>query len=754
MYFKAPLVIEKTLSDLPSQLASGDDIKRLRAFAQLLPEQISTIFYGYECPLSSDKRWVDLSVRTPMLTSQLNSLIEGFAQKRVSEEIRSSALWSLFFELLREGLHQHFFSRENIGFVWTEFDVGSSPLWPPDPNLYFPAPEVSRLEKVCAKLFGLMKKDEATHLSIASLRRCVEQCLIENLKVTYIGFMLPRTKRGIRLCISNFVDNPDLLERFLKKIGYEQEAKPFVALLKKLSPFIKKANLHLDLEESVKPKLGLECFPQDAPLLERKKKWVSLLDFLVLEGLTTFEKKEGTLSWIGGFKEGLYESELFETTSEDAVSQSSYLQVVRDIHHVKFVYIPENEKKIEAKVYLAVSCTPQVLETSKKSALNCKPAKDQNDFVINAFRSFVVQKQTQRMTDYGEYYHSSGSFYEIYPRNCDEVSQILSLVTHHKIPLRIRGYGHSVNGCSLPQKDELCIRCDQLDRFCFEQENTITIEGGVKVWDLRKFLHTMGFHLTVCNGSYSAPSFGGYISAGGIGYDGDDDALWNIVEEIELVTVAGKIIRCTRKDELFPWLFGSMGQLGYITRAKVKIVPIEGRDYPLGVSGRIQNSDPAKVKWAWFSLMSRADQKDIVLSALRTLERNHSDIWIPSEFFHGSFKYIDFNPPLVYPHERDFVLTALWGSPRSPHGFNLTDILRLERDFHRVVLSDVNFRRYLQAELVPEGFDYRTYFGEKIYAQFLEIKKELDPLMLINRGAVFEETPLQRGVFLEEVRPN
>ncbi len=740
MQLDAKFIIEKTLQDLPLALAGNESIQRLREFLTHLPK-MNCNFYGYECPLDGDEYWVDLSIRMPLFVADLYSLLKSFHKGEVSHEISKSELWSLYFAFLQKAQEHDFFWQENIDFMWTEFDVGSSSQWPPDPNLYFPGPQVKDLVKCCRGFFSLLKID--ADLPAALLSKVCDECLSKNLKINFVGFMLPRTRQGVRLCVDSLSTSGKALGDFLDKVGYLHKREELINFIQKIAPFISHVVLHIDLSEQIQSKLGIECsFLSDLTFSERRKRWEAFLQFLVHEGFTTPEKQKGALSWIGGFYESLDQSVFYPNSAVSSKNPTSYLQVIRNIHHIKFIYNPESHQQIKAKIYLDVSYGHLAIEMPAQKPLLTKPINDQskktrNDPILQLFPSSYIAERSEKISDFSEYRSCSGSFYEIFPKSCSDVCKIISMAYQHKLSLRIRGNGHSCNGSSLPKKGELLIRSDLLNSYSFEEADTVTVEAGVNVWDLNEHLARYGYRLTVYNGSYSAPSLGGFISAGGIGFGSGDNAFWNIVEEVEFVTAEGQVVLCKKDDQLFPWLFGSMGQLGYFTKAKIKIVPRGQVVYPLGTKGRVKNTHPFRLKMCWFSLISSISKASLAASLLRKYEKEHLDVWIPCEFFRASFKCTDFNPPLLYPSTGDFVLSAVWGLPKKPEGFDRQELLNLEKEFHKIVLIDPNFRRYIQAEITPENFDYRAYFGEKVYGKFQEIKRTLDPLGLINRGIVF-----------------
>lgn len=356
--------------------------------------------------------------------------------------------------------------------------------------------------------------------------------------------------------------------------------------------------------------------------------------------------------------------------------------------------------------------------------------------IARLFSSFNLRHCLQPITDFGGYYQSVSSFYEIFPTSIHEICSIMTIAYAHSIPIRVRGNGHSMNGFSLPREKELLIKSSSLNYYRMESEKTITIGAGVVIWDLQVFLMGKGLSLGVFNGGYAAPTIGGFISAGGLGKNTDIlGGFWESVLEITIVTSQGEILRVTRDDALFPWLFGSMGQLGFIAEVKMKIF---GKSDPQTLAeGMIPRSIPQDEKYCWFTLFSSLDQEDIALKKLKKFAADYEDFWIPLNFYYYPFNYKNFNPLLVYPGQEKFVAHGAWGKPKQADKFDSNLIRKMDADFHALVLSEKSFRRYIQTEMIPKEMDYRTYFGEEIYSFFFHLKKKLDPLMLINSQTIF-----------------
>lgn len=367
--------------------------------------------------------------------------------------------------------------------------------------------------------------------------------------------------------------------------------------------------------------------------------------------------------------------------------------------------------------------------------------------VVEKLEPYSLNHVRTPITDFGKHLWSAPSFYEVYPKSGEDICAIMKISLEYKISLRFRGNGHSMNGFSLPDKSDLLIRNSLLNHYRFEEKGTVTAGSGIAPWDLNQFLKSKGYKLFACSdGGESAPTLAGYISAGGIcgNETSRSCAFWETVLEIVFVSPSGDIIQCTRDDPLFPWIFGSMGQLGFILEIKLQIVEDSEFQpaYPQGIEGVLEKSPDRwdKINLYWFSLFSSTQQETEALKRLNSFiekVKSRSDIfWESMDIYHYSYKYENFNPPLVYPYQGDFVVNGLWGTIKNPIS-DYSIISNIEKEFHNFVISNQGYRRYIQTEVVHRGLDYREYFGHEIFDHFFNLKKKYDPCFLLNHPTIF-----------------
>lgn len=348
-------------------------------------------------------------------------------------------------------------------------------------------------------------------------------------------------------------------------------------------------------------------------------------------------------------------------------------------------------------------------------------------------------KPMQSLNDYSYFYQSSEKYEIAGLRVLEDAQKVITAAYQQNKPVRIRGNGHSMNGSSLPKDDELLLLSTDCDHFRFEKAGTITVGSGVAIWDVNSFLKQYGYGLLVYNdGSAAASTVGGYLSAGGIGessyrYGG----FWETVEEVIFINGKGEIIRSIYGDGIFEWLFGSMGQLGYVYEVCLRIRSIESpMIYPHGISGKISAGKNEWNRLAWYNLFTTQQHAAEAIQELNTLCRIHKRAWANLPLYRYNLNFKKFNPPLIHPAQESLVALGIWGEPWNGANFDIETLRLLEADFAELVREKPYFRRYVQAEFTFENFDYAMYFGPEVMAGFKRVKQQLDPRGIFGKGMI------------------
>jgi glycolate oxidase len=172
----------------------------------------------------------------------------------------------------------------------------------------------------------------------------------------------------------------------------------------------------------------------------------------------------------------------------------------------------------------------------------------------------------------------------IFPETTEEVSQILTLASAHKIPVTGRGAGTSVCGAPVPVHHGLVICFSKMDQIIEinTRDRYIIVEPGVVNADVQAALAPYGFFFPPDPGSMNSSTIGGNIAqnAGGprcLKYG----VTLDYILSLEVVLASGKVITFGSKNikdvtgyKLAALFCGSEGTLGLVTKAILKVVPL------------------------------------------------------------------------------------------------------------------------------------------------------------------------------------
>lgn len=345
-------ICRKIIPQLSSVLIDFDQKKRLNNFIEFLPYPFIIKDLIFETAISPGQQWMDIAFRLQLIENSFLKNKDIGNEKTIANEILNSRIWKSYFASFTQD-HRDEILNDLIQNHWLCFDIGSSLAWFPEPNLYILSGNTTVDFKDCIhKLCGHFQNVKPTQSFGALIQRFTNQCTKKGLKIHHYAFMFPRNMKGIRLHFGRFTNHLEIKE-FLNFIGYNYDLTDLLHLLRRMPSCITGFDLLLDLEDAIHPKLGIECkIDKKLSIPDRKIQWDIFFKFLVAENLTTFEKHQAALQWMGGFKE-LQEEDLFP-----GCGIFSYHYYVKNISHVKIVYFPG--KEFEAKAYLSMrDLTPQ-----------------------------------------------------------------------------------------------------------------------------------------------------------------------------------------------------------------------------------------------------------------------------------------------------------------------------------------------------------------------------------------------------------
>lgn len=166
----------------------------------------------------------------------------------------------------------------------------------------------------------------------------------------------------------------------------------------------------------------------------------------------------------------------------------------------------------------------------------------------------------------------------LFPRTASDVAEILKICNKNNISLiTVGGNTNLVGGC-VPERDEIIMSTEKMNKFEFDAENGIlTSEPGVILQTAQEVLHKLGFETPYNLGARGSCTIGGNIAtnAGGINFI-KYGSLRSYVLGLEVVLPNGDIVDMMKKIskdntglDLRQLFIGSEGSLGVITKANI-----------------------------------------------------------------------------------------------------------------------------------------------------------------------------------------
>ena len=167
------------------------------------------------------------------------------------------------------------------------------------------------------------------------------------------------------------------------------------------------------------------------------------------------------------------------------------------------------------------------------------------------------------------------------PRSVRDIQQMVRFCRQHRIPVAMRGQGHSTYGQSLTAG--LVVDSRTLNRIHVIADDHAVVDAGVLWQDLVFAAFQVRLGPPVL--AYLGLSVGGTLSMGGVGATNTEGLQADRVRALEVVTGAGEVVRCSMSEhrDLFEAVLGGVGQCGIITKATVDLVPVKSmvRTYTL-----------------------------------------------------------------------------------------------------------------------------------------------------------------------------
>jgi glycolate oxidase len=172
----------------------------------------------------------------------------------------------------------------------------------------------------------------------------------------------------------------------------------------------------------------------------------------------------------------------------------------------------------------------------------------------------------------------------IRPKTADEISKILKIANHHKIPVIARGAGSGLCGQAVPIKGGIILDMCRMNLIKEIRINDLycIVQPGVIYDKLNHVLKKHGYWFPTSPGSGEWCTIGGMVATNASGMRAIKyGATRDYVMGLEVVLADGRIIKCGTKTlknssgyQLEKLFVGSEGTLGIITEIILRITPL------------------------------------------------------------------------------------------------------------------------------------------------------------------------------------
>jgi cytokinin dehydrogenase len=163
-------------------------------------------------------------------------------------------------------------------------------------------------------------------------------------------------------------------------------------------------------------------------------------------------------------------------------------------------------------------------------------------------------------------------------RSVDDVVAVVRFARERRLQVAPRGQGHSTFG-QAQVRDGVVVDLSALRAVHTVDRDRTTVDAGVR-WDELLAVTRSSSLIPPVLPDHLGLSVGGTLSVGGIsGTSFRHGAQVDHVTELEVVTGAGELVRCTptQAGDLFDAVLAGLGQCGIIVRATLGLVPAQTR---------------------------------------------------------------------------------------------------------------------------------------------------------------------------------
>ncbi|MGA7937087.1 MAG: D-arabinono-1,4-lactone oxidase [Kovacikia sp.] len=158
----------------------------------------------------------------------------------------------------------------------------------------------------------------------------------------------------------------------------------------------------------------------------------------------------------------------------------------------------------------------------------------------------------------------------VHPTTEEEIVQVVQAAAQQDLKVRAIGSLHSL--APIPATDGVCIVLEQYKNLVSIEGNLVTVQAGMKLWELNQVLAQHHLALPVM-GTIVQQTVAGAISTGTHGGSLHHQSLSGYVQSLRLIRADGSVLELDRSNPLFNAVVISMGLLGIVSTVTFQCVP-------------------------------------------------------------------------------------------------------------------------------------------------------------------------------------
>lgn len=344
--------------NISEDLISTQNLTEIQNLAQQLKGGI-TNFFGFESRLTSTKARADYLIAVSSRKGEREALLNAINNENLPEEFYNKKEWQQLRELTEKWADPDSILHRNILGLWLEFDTANEDIETPVPNIFLQTMPLRIDSPEDIEKCIWVTRDAIPTLTGSRVSEKLENKFINALEklpkgasVFHVASMLARGAEGMRLVIKRI--KPEDIVPYLESIGWkDNKEKELTALLNDIKNFSNCIRLHININDQVDPKIGLECFISPDKYHEGEG-WNEFFNYLISKNLCFPQLGSALLSFPGVVQEDTTKEFTFDSYMPSVKIEGDDFSkaLVRYISHVKISYNPN--KSVEAKAYTGV----------------------------------------------------------------------------------------------------------------------------------------------------------------------------------------------------------------------------------------------------------------------------------------------------------------------------------------------------------------------------------------------------------------